>query len=339
MAGFAVEDSTVTSLRVLVSIGSILFFYGGVVRPVSVGTSQPPGMKVQEDDPAVFQAALQRAVSGKWNALHLEAECLTEAGPRLLEVHGDGVAIWGGSVQFKLSPDQIRRILRLFDEAGFAGFEDRYGGKEDPVKLSSRMAIRVTCRVALTIDGQGKQVVQLEGGRQSKKLHELVRGVFSFCKEPARVGLGADSVEDGLRKLSEGKLAPETFSLMLHYKPTPRSPAADRGWLMRIQGRKVSIQVSIPGQGYQEAVERNFSEAELRDLASYLGHQEVDHLPVNLYAEVYTDFSVQVLNRDKNVQARKFAGMNPVIHGEKQLQFARIFEYLQQLHSRILDSN
>jgi hypothetical protein len=293
--------------------------------------------EVKEAATVLSEAVLGRAVEGQWNDLKLEAECSLGQGLLSLEVFGSGVSIWDNQKQFQMSRRQLQDLLDPFKRLNFIGMEDRYGGKEDPLKPDSKAVIRVTCRVALTIDGHSKQVVQLEGGRQSKELRELAQQVFLFCEKPSRGGLSAADVEDGLAKVGQGKLAPETFYLVIHRKPAPASSAAERGWLLRIHGRKASTRIFVPGQGYQEPVELLLSEPELRELVVQVGRQEVNTLPVNLFADMYTDFSLKVLNREKKIQARQFAGMTSLTHGERQLKFDQVYKLLYQLHSRIVN--
>jgi hypothetical protein len=194
----------------------------------------------------------------------------------------------------------------------------------------------VTCRLSLTIDGLTKEVVQQEGGRQSRELRELADEVLAFCEEPSRQGLGADDLEQGLRRVAEGKLAPETLSLMVHQRPSPESPSSGLGWLLRVQGRKASTRLFVPGEGYHDPVATVLSGPELGELALRLGRQNVSDLPGNLWADVYTDFTVRVLNHEKRIQARRFAGMEPDTHGERQQRFDRICQDLLRLHSRVL---
>ena len=105
---------------------------------------------------------------------------------------------------------------------------------------------------------------------------------------------------------------------------------------MRIEGRQATTQTFTGAEGYSEPVRLELTQEVLSRLAEMLSNHEVEDLPVNLYATHYTDLSVLVLNREKNVQARQFAGMTPTTHGERQTDFEKIYGALSDLHLRVL---
>lgn len=263
----------------------------------------------------------------------MEAECVSVEGPFSLRVFDDGVSIWDNSRQFQLERGEIQRLLRPFQRLGFGAMDESYGGKADPRPATPRAAIRVTCRISLTIDGRTKEVVQQAGGRQSPSLKELAQEVYMLGGEAARRGVGASSLEDGLRKVAQGQLAPQTFFVTMQRKPTTASPSSEGAWLLRVHGATVSTRHFVPGEGYRGPLSRQLSEAEIRELAFHLAAQDVDSLPLNLWADVYTDLSLRVLNQSKRIQARPFAGITPETYGETQQRFDRICATLVKLHS------
>jgi hypothetical protein len=74
------------------------------------------------------------------------------------------------------------------------------------------------------------------------------------------------------------------------------------------------------------------------NLARSLSDAHLEELPINLYASVYTDFSVQVLAHRKSIQARDFAGLRAGSHGGLQERFDALVEELSQLHEEVLVS-
>jgi hypothetical protein len=74
---------------------------------------------------------------------------------------------------------------------------------------------------------------------------------------------------------------------------------------------------------------------DLTGLAQLLRETGVDDLPVNLYAEHYTELVVSVLNWRQALQARRFAGMSRTTHGDKQKQFDQIFGKFRDLERRV----
>jgi hypothetical protein len=73
---------------------------------------------------------------------------------------------------------------------------------------------------------------------------------------------------------------------------------------------------------------------ELSGLARLLREGGMADLPINLYAEEYTDLVVKVLDREQRVQARRFAGMTRTTHGLAQGRFDRILEALGERRQR-----
>ena len=129
-----------------------------------------------------------------------------------------------------------------------------------------------------------------------------------------------------------GELRPEPLHVLVHRKPEPRS--ADEhteGWLLKIAGRHATIQSFTPGAGYGSAVHRQLGDEELAAILRPLLEEDFESLPSNLYAEHYTDVAVEVLGRNKRVQARRFARMTRKTHGQQQERFDRILAKLSEL--------
>ncbi len=303
-------------------------------RPSSRPALGAPSTGGGESEESVSIArSLERAAAGQWQDLHLRTECLGESGRESVTVFGSGTAIWRDRTQFSIPRSQIQSIAALLGESDFAGMREVYGGKGDP-KAPGEWAIRVTCLIAVSIDGQRKQVTQLDEGHQEERFKELARRILATLEEPARAGVGADSLQDALEKLSRRELAPETLTVLLHRKP--ENAGAAEGWLLRVEGGKAitrPYEDSVSTQPVSLALEP----AEFASLASALARGQLGDLPSNLYAEHYTDLVVEVLNYKKSVQARQFAGMTAATHGEKQQRFDTVFDGLRALHLRVLE--
>lgn len=298
------------------------------IAPSGSGTAMagPPAPSVTE--------ALERALSDGWRRLRIEAECRVEGRMARVEVFENGVAIWNDERQLTLSREEVRSLLLAFREAGFAGLRPSYGGKTDPAP-SEKQPPRLTCRVALSLDGARRQVVQLQGGRQSDELRGLADRILDACRGKAVAGIGAADLEDGLAKVASGALAPEVLQVLVSRRPEPR-PGTDgaRGWVLRVEGRIASLEgESVRGP---EPAEVRLDDGDLTSLARLALEGGVAELPINLYAEEYTDLVVKVLDREKRVQARRFAGMTRTTHGEAQGRFDRILEALGDRRQRWL---
>lgn len=281
-----------------------------------------------EADSAAVAEALERALTTGWRELRVVDECRTDAGWTSVEVFGNGVAIWNGSSQFQLTPAEIRACLEAFREVGFAGMTEQLGLEE------ADSVLQVVCRVRLELDGVSKEVVQLQRGEQSAELRKLAERLLEISEEPARGGVTAADLDDGLAKIAAGELAAETLELMLHRKPA--DPEAE-GWLLRVEGLTASTRELRRGEGYDDPIVLELRPEELAELAGFLAEQKVGELPDNLYAEHYTDLVARVLSRRRSIQARQFAGLTPERHGELQKRFDRLFEELSELHRRVLE--
>lgn len=282
-------------------------------------------------DPSLAQA-LERAVSDGWQHLRIEAECRVEGRMPRVEVFGNGVGIWNEEKQFTLSREAVRSLLLAFREAGFGSMRTSYGGKRDPV-TPEKAPPRLTCRVGLSLDGATRQVVQLQGGRQSEELRRLAERILDACREPAAAGIGAADLDDALSKVAAGVLAPEALRVLVsrRFETRPGEDGA-RGWVLRVEARTASLQSQ--GASGQDLAEVRLDDRELSGLARLLREGGMADLPINLYAEEYTDLVVKVLDREKRVQARRFAGMTRTTHGLAQGRFDRILEALGDRRQR-----
>jgi hypothetical protein len=306
--------------------------FGLILLPVVAGTAPAAGGAQEGLDPA-----LKRALERKqWSDLRLDAECATDAGPNSVTVYGNGVGIWNGQRQFAADREHVSALLRAFLRAGFADLREMYGGKEDP--RTPRTVLKVVCSVSLALGGVVKRVTQLEGGTQSPQLAQLAREVLDLCEGPGRTGVTAAGVSDGLRRVAAGELAPETLSVTLHRKlEGPGGPGLE-GFLLRVAGRRVETRTHGKAAGYSNPATLELEAEDLAGLARALAEADPDALPVNLYAPHYTDLAIEVLGHEVTVQARRFAGLEPTTHGEKQAAFDRAFERLRQLHRRALQA-
>ena len=291
------------------------------------------------DSDDTVAAAIERALAEGWQDLRILTDCIIDDGFESVEIFGSGVAIWGKNAQFTLTHDQIRQHLEALREADFAHFAGRYGGRattgmELPVETGGKNVTRVTCRIELELDGVSKQVRQLHRGEQSPDLRRLAEEILDGCRESASSGTTAADLDDGLEKAAAGELAPETVDILFHHKPALGEDS--EGWLLRLRGLEASSRTFRPGEGYTDVLLLELHPDDLADLLRQLAEQAPGELPINLYAEHYTDLKISVLDQRKSIQARQFADLTPTRHGEQQQRFDRIFGELQELHRRVM---
>lgn len=270
--------------------------------------------------------------SGKLDGFWIDVTWPT--GPNQLtavRIYGDGVGTWNRATQFRVSPADVRSIAEKVREIRFGGFplevreeEEKKTEKRDETELYGRIVAGA---------GDAVHLVKQMGDKGEPELEELARKVIGLAEKPASRGEKIGSLDDGLRRVADGKLAPETFEVVARRKvDRPRPGAGDENWLLRINGRRaVDRDLSK-----QPAVERELllSAQELKTLVALLREAKAGSLPQSLWAPRYTTLHVQVLNQVRNVQARQFVGMTAETHGEQQKAFDKIFALVEKTHAR-----
>lgn len=320
-------------------------------HPTSSPAEARPGEELEPDrrpDPELAREvdrALERLLAGgDRDGLRILAECGEDGALTETVVYGSGVGVWNRVRQFTLGRNQVTALLERFRDARFSRFQELYGTivREIPIPSeppgAGASALRVVCRVALTVDGFTKQSSQLSKGPVSEELESLAETILAVGREAGASGISADDLDDGLAKIAAGTLAPEVLRLRLHRKPgTAPTEAGGEGFLLRLEGGRATIQPFASPGGYGDPHVLDLDAATVARLASVLEENRPGALPVNLYAPQYTDLTVEVLNRKTDVQARRFRGMTPRTHGENQRRFDRIYQELAALAARALN--
>jgi hypothetical protein len=302
------------------------------------GTSARPeagGEPAAVSDPVsrALDTALERR---SWEELRLESECRDDAGHlRSVTLFGSGVGIWNRERQFPLSRERLLGLLEAVRAAGFGSMRETHGGKSDPEPVSSAAwGLQLICRVRLALDGVEKQSYQLSEGRQDAGLKNLAERILAVGEELGPSGVAADSLEDGLARIARGELAPEALTLQLQREPEdPKS--AEKGWILRIEHGRAQISFHTPETGWTDPKRVPLARDEVAGLARQLAAANPEDLPVNLYSSWYEDLEIRVLNRKKSLQARRFAGLTPETHGEKQKRLEQVLAVLEDFEKRV----
>jgi hypothetical protein len=247
---------------------------------------------------------------------------------------GPTAGIWNRDTQITLSRGQTRAIFDRLERARFQQMPAKYGGiaqRTTGGATLGRPEVMVGS-VAVSAKGETHAVTQLGGGEQSDELAALAKDILAICEEAAKNGVKARDLADGLSKVRSKELLPQTLRLLVH-----RLPADGKGeaFLMRVEGRVVTTQERTD-QGYGPMRRLELSDKDLAALLQVLIDNRTGELPINCWAEHYTDLVVGVLNHEKNMQARQFANMSPQTHGEKQKHFDAIYAAMAELHRRVM---
>jgi hypothetical protein len=323
---------------------------GAPAPAASTGSTEPATAAAPDDAAAGLRQALARAETDPAvrESLRLAVECRVDSEFRSLQVFGPDLGIWNDERQFNLDAERVRALLAALRAADFPGLADSYGGAPSPPKPEpapgaadddgEAMATVLTCRIDLGLGGHEKQVVQLARGEQSPVLKQLALDLLAVGEEAARAGVGAASLRDGLEKIARGELAPETWRIVLHSKPEEVGGSGETpGFLLTVAGPRASTREYDPATGYADPVVLELAPDEVAALARELAAHDPGPWPVNLWAPDYVDLSVEVLNHERAVQARRFAGLAPDARGQAQRDFEAVREALERLHAAVLE--
>ncbi len=244
-------------------------------------------------------------------------------------VFGDGVGVWQGEAQFERPRSRVLEILELLRKARFGSMPDRFGEDEEGEKDKGP---RLRGQLEVRAGAARKTTVQLVNGDQSKAFAKLVETILRICEGPAGTGVRAASLDDGLRLVAAGRLSPRVLEAAVQRRPDPPGTS---GWTLRIEGRDARLERSAAGRPPAAGPARALSELEFHDFAVLLAGAEPATLPQSLYAESYTDLTLQVMKYTRTIAGRKFRGMTRETHGERQKAFDRIVSAFDALHARL----
>jgi len=270
---------------------------------------QPVAASVTGEESSAPAAEVTRALEsvrdGTVEGLHLRVVSSSGEGLRSMEIFERGVGIWNGTVQIRLTPAVRSAVLGALLESGFAGFEERYGGRPEP---DGDGALRVIRQVALDVGGVSKMSVQLADGEQSAALERLAESLLDLVAPLAATGVTADDMADGLAKLAAGSLAPEVLMLRLVEMP---SGGDEVGSILRVERGAASRQPYAPGRTLGEPEPIELSDGAFGGMVAALRRADPESLPVNLWSPRHVELEVQVLQHGHTVIARPFSRRSP----------------------------
>jgi hypothetical protein len=243
-------------------------------------------------------------------------------------IYGRGVGIWRGRTQVVLDRATVSSLAAAVSRSGFASMPETIGEeKTDLLKLRGKVTVRVA--------GAQKTVVQLVDGPQSRELASLAEEAMAACESAARGGVTAGSLTDALTKLGSGALAPEALEVVAQHRPeTPRSE--EPGFLLRLTGREAEARPFRARTGYGVSKRLVISESELRRIVTAMREADLEGLPQSLYAPDYVELRVQILDRTKDVTARRALAVSKEAGGAHQRSFERLDAELVRLAKVVL---
>lgn len=334
------------ALVVLVGTGPA----SGVPKPEAGSPPpHPPGEAAQEpatpdEETVAMRALLERSLTDPdlRQSLQVLTECRDEDGMRSMRVWGDGLGVWQGKRQFRLAAHAVTAALELLQKADFAAFAPVYGGPRqiDPRERDrpdDGSAVLISCRIRVALGGQSKESAQRAKGEQSEDLRSLAEAILAIGEAAAESGVETESLVDGLDKVGRGELDPRVLRLLLHRKPTADETANHGpGFLLRLEDREATTRRHDPGIGYGQEIALELEASEVRNLALVLADFDLAAMPANLWAPVYTEVAIEVLDQRKSIQARPFAGLEPGTHGDLQKDFDALVQSLVSLQDEVV---
>jgi hypothetical protein len=249
---------------------------------------------------------------------------------RGLIVYGSGVGIWNQEKQFALAPEELKELLRRTVAAGLFEMPERprpeRSAEPSPNAPVIVRAVAVRVGELERIVGQNDRVWTLPA------LEALVAELFGLCEKQASEGTGAATLTDGLQKIAQGKLAPETLQVILNIPPVAAGATerAMTGVIVVLDGGVLKWTDQAPGSA-GVAVPVPVTGEGLRSLVSVLAGSGLEKLPVNLFRARYVDLNVRVLGSSRSVQARAFVGMDPAKHSAQQAALEKVIQAILAL--------
>jgi hypothetical protein len=279
----------------------------------------------QPATPEELSAALGQAVKAPGSSFHLQVNCNDQKGIRSFNLFPGGVTIWNGRSQVMLPAAAQTALLNTLLEQGFPQFEAIYGGKKRP----GQAAARITCRIGLELEPWQKSSEQRSGGEQSAQMTGLASALLDQVEAFAEKGVTPASLQDGLDKLADGQLAPQ--SLRLRFLDLPTRSYVQPGSVLRLRGGKVSRQTYSPGRAVGQQAWEPLDQEQFLQLVSAFQSAQLDSLPGNLWSEDQLELEVQVLAFKKTILARPFTRLDRAALEAEQQRFETLLPILREL--------
>lgn len=246
-----------------------------------------------------------------------------------LRIWGNGVGIWNGDCQLRLSNEELRGILSLFGKHGFFTMPERPAPRKQAGAEANPPALMRS--VQLTIGDVSKLVVQNNRVNTLPALEELTRSIFEACEPAARKGRSAASLAEGLDLLADGTLAPEALLVVLNVPPEAKPAERTRGLIVSVEGGAVRIVRQTHGQPPTDPEVRRITADEVKLLMGVLKEASWASMPLNIFADRYTDITVSVLQHRHMIQGRRFAGKDPTAQSAERARLEKVTAAIRAL--------
>lgn len=280
----------------------------GVVAVVGSGfmvgcSTAPPRAEVGQQAPGGVARALQEARRNPAvrRQLVLEAEGHMAEGVTGVLLFGDGVGVLNGKRQFRASDETLVAVLDLLILRDVASWPE-----ESPLPGN---AMEIHRRLTIRLGEVSHQVIERNKRPPRPPLQELLRDLAELVRPAAASGVEVSSLEEGLRLIAEGALAPHvlTVNALAPSMPGAAATPAD-GWQLSLH-RGVFQVSAYDLSGGVRPISRRAALGEVAGLAQLLLDTKAATLPRQIHLdEGFFQLHLEVLDQRLSVQARPFAG-------------------------------
>ncbi len=254
--------------------------------------------------PSAFAQALEEARRdpGVRRQLIVEAEGRMAEGVTSVLVFGDGVAVLNGTRQFRVDDETLVALLDLLISRGVASWPE-----ESPLPKGN--ALEIHLRLLVTVGEKSHLVIERNKRPPRPPLQQLLRELAELVRPAAASGLEVSSLEEGLRMVAEGALAPHVLTVNAL---APSMPGAGKepqdGWQLSLQRGVLQASAYSFADGVRP-ISRRAALTDAAVLAQLLLDTGAARLPRQIHLdEGHFQLNLELLGQRLNVQARRFVG-------------------------------
>ncbi len=231
----------------------------------------------------------------------VEAEGRMAEGITGLLLFGDGVGVLNGKRQFEVSDDVLVAVLELLISRDVASWPE-----ESPLPGN---AMEIHLRLLVRIGEASHQVIERNKRPPRPPLQGLLRDLAELVRPAAATGVEASSLEEGLRLVAQGTLAPHLLTVNALAPSLPGAAATSGdGWQLSLH--RGVLQVSAYSfTGGVRPISRRAALGEVAGLAQLLLDSQAASLPRQIHLEEgLFQLHLEVLDQRLTVQARPLTG-------------------------------
>lgn len=278
--------------------------------------------------PRDFGEAFQQALRGQTTDLEIEVASREKGPYRVLEIWGDGIGIENGERQFQLSPAEVKRAVRAF-----SGIETL--ASERPADASPGNGPMVQWKARIRARGFEQVALRHSKNKPLAGLDAIVREVSAVCEPALANAITVKSIPEGLGGIASGRVSSRALTLQFTaLEEVPAPEGARPGFIVSIRGRTGMLTLS-GATGSRPPAPFTLTEDEFRALVAAIRTAAPETYPAALSSARYEQLVVTVLGHQRDLQARRFADLDPATTRTAQAAYEVLRAHIESLVSRI----